>query len=95
MNLRSQSRRKPRDEPWGWFLPRVMRKLRIVSLSFCLMQVMAPGAAVGQEDSMDEYKLKSAILYHLTQFVEWPDTAYPDRHSPILLEAVAQPSTGF
>jgi hypothetical protein len=90
MNLRTHSRRKPRNGPWGWFLPRAMRKLRIVSLLFCLVQIMAPGAADGQEDSMDEYKLKSAILYHLTQFVEWPDTAYPDRHAPILLCILGQ-----
>src|ERR1700676_5131999 len=90
MNLGSQLRRKPRNGPWGGFRPGVIRKLRIVSLLFCLMQVMKPGAADGQEDSMDEDKLISAILYHLTQFVEWPDTVYPDRHAPILLCILGQ-----
>jgi YfiR/HmsC-like len=90
MNLRRQTRRRPRNEPSGWFLQRAMRKVCVVSLMFCLMQTMAPGAGGGQEESMDEYKLKSAILYHLTQFVEWPDTAYPDRHAPILLCILGQ-----
>lgn len=46
---------------------------------------MNPTAASGQEDSVDEYKLKAAMLYHLTEFVEWPDSFQLDRHSPIRL----------
>jgi len=53
---------------------------------------MVPHAASGQEDSVDEYKLKAALLYHLTQFVEWPESAYLDRHSPILLCILGQDS---
>jgi hypothetical protein len=62
-----------------------LRGLFTFSLIFCLAHILNPGSAVGQEDSVDEYKLKAAMLYHLTQFVEWPETAYLDRHSPILL----------
>ena len=39
---------------------------------------------------MDEYKLKAAMLYNLTKFVEWPNSAYPDRHAPIFLCILGQ-----
>jgi len=67
-----------------------MRVLRIVPFVFCVVQVMIPSAAGGQEYSVDEYKLKAAMLYHLTQFVEWPDSSYPGRNAPILLCIVGQ-----
>jgi hypothetical protein len=51
---------------------------------------MAPTDAGGQEMSVDEYRLKSAILYRLTQFIEWPDSAYPDHRAPMLLCIIGQ-----
>lgn len=51
---------------------------------------MTGKTAGAQEDSVDEYKLKAAMLYHLKEFVEWPASAYLDRHSPILLCILGQ-----
>jgi len=56
-----------------------------VPLVFCLVNVVVPRTATGQGDSVDEYKLKTAMLYSLINFVEWPDSAYSDRQAPILL----------
>ena len=67
-----------------------MRGLPIVPFVFCLVHVPIPGTATGQEDSVDEYKLKAAMLYNLTHFVEWPDSAYPDRQAPITLCILGQ-----
>ncbi len=39
---------------------------------------------------MDEYRLKAAMFYNLTNFVEWPDSAYPDRQAPIVLCILGQ-----
>jgi hypothetical protein len=85
MSLKRRSPMKPRMGPGYGFLARSKRGMLIVSALFCLLQILIPGKADGQEDSVDEYKLKAAMLYHLTRFVEWPTTAYLDRHSPILL----------
>jgi hypothetical protein len=85
MILQRRSSKTPRSGPRGRFLARLKRGLRIVPVVFCLLQIMIPGTAGGQEDSVDEYKLKAAMLYHLTRFVEWPPSSYLDRHSPILL----------
>ena len=38
-----------------------------------------------QENAVGEYELKAAILYNLTNFVEWPASAYPDSNAPTLL----------
>src|ERR1039457_4141693 len=61
------------------------RGLILVSLVLFLVNVMVPRTAAGQGNSMDEYKLKAAMLYSLIQFVEWPDAAYTDRQAPTLL----------
>jgi hypothetical protein len=90
MSLQRRSLKKPRDGPYGGFLARLTRGLPIVPVVFCLLQVLAPRTAGGQDDSVDEYKLKAAMLYHLTRFVEWPASAYLDRHSPILLCILGQ-----
>jgi hypothetical protein len=84
MNRHRQTRTQPRSA-WRCAAARLLRGLINFSLIFCLAQIMNPKATRGQEDSVDEYKLKTAMLYHLTEFIEWPDSAYLDRHSPILL----------
>lgn len=85
MILHRRSLKMHQDGPRAGFLSRLKRGLPIVSIVFCLLQVLIPCTAGGQEDVVDEYKLKAAMLYHLTRFVEWPPSAYLDRHSPILL----------
>jgi len=90
MKLPRQSQTKPYDASWGRSPARLLRGMRIVSLVFCAAQVMFPIAAAGQEESVDEYKLKAAMLYNLTQFVEWPNSAYPNRHAPISLCILGQ-----
>ena len=66
-------------------LARPRRELILVPLVFCLVNVVVPRTATGQRDSVDEYKLKTAMLYSLINFVEWPDSAYSDRQAPIQL----------
>jgi hypothetical protein len=90
MKLQRQSRAKPCDALWRRPLARLMRGLPMVSMVICVAQVLYPLAAAGQEESVDEYKLKAAMLYNLTQFVEWPNSAYPNRHAPISLCILGQ-----
>ena len=90
MNLRRRSLTKPPGRPSGRFPARLIRGLPIVPLLFCLVHIVIPRTADGQKNSVDEYKLKSAMLYNLTQFVEWPDSAYPGSHAPIVLCILGQ-----
>ena len=41
-----------------------------------------PQFAGAQDDSVGEYELKAAILFNLTKFVEWPDSAYSGVQAP-------------
>jgi hypothetical protein len=90
MNLQRRSRKKPPARTWCRFLAHLTRGMFIVSIVFCLVQVLVPRTAAGQDESVDEYKLKAAMLYNLTNFVEWPDSAYPDRQAPIVLCILGQ-----
>jgi hypothetical protein len=81
---------KPPTRAWRRFLARLTRGMSIVPIVFCLVHVLVPRNATGQEESVDEYKLKSAMLYNLTNFVEWPDSAYSDRKAPIVLCILGQ-----
>ncbi|MBL9169471.1 MAG: YfiR family protein [Verrucomicrobiales bacterium] len=40
--------------------------------------------SIGQEVSR-EYQLKAVLLYNLTQFVEWPASAFPSPESPFIV----------
>jgi hypothetical protein len=90
MKLQRQSRAKPCEAPWRRYLVRSLRGQSMVCIVFCVAQVLYPLAAAGQDDAVDEYKLKAAMLYNLTQFVEWPNSAYPNRHAPISLCILGQ-----
>jgi len=90
MNLPRRSLKKPPARTLGKLLARLIRGLPIVLFVFCLVRTLVARTADAQEDSVDEYKLKAAMLYNLTYFVEWPDSAYPDRHAPIQLCILGQ-----
>jgi YfiR/HmsC-like len=92
MNLQRQSPRKPPTLVSGWPLARLLRGLRIVPFVFCLLNALVARTrnVSAQEDPVDEYKLKAAMLYNLTHFVEWPGSAYPDRKAPIFLCILGQ-----
>jgi hypothetical protein len=96
MNLQRPSRKKPLPRTWGRLLTLLRRGLRIFLLVFCLWNALVArtGIVGAQEDPVDEYKLKAAMLYNLTLFVEWPGSAYPDRRSPIFLCILGQDPFG-
>src|SRR5205823_14395270 len=37
------------------------------------------------DDHVDEYKVKAAIVYNLTKFVEWPPDAFADPAAPLVI----------
>lgn len=90
MNLQRRLRKKPPTTTRSRLLARLIHALPVLSFVFFLAHVLVPGIATAQEDSVDEYKLKAAMLYNLTHFVEWPVSAYPDRQAPISLCILGQ-----
>ena len=90
MNLLRQPQSQPRGAHRRRFLGGLLRGLSILPLIFSAAQAMVPAVSAGQEGSVDEYKLKAAMLYNLTQFVEWPNSAYADSHAPVILCILGQ-----
>lgn len=53
----------------------------LLLLSITVPQLLVPRPAAAQE----EYEIKAAMLYNLTQFVVWPASAYEAAESPVVL----------
>lgn len=61
--------------------PRIVRGwLRL--LTACLL-LLAPLVARAQPAVSKEYQIKAVFLFNFAQFVEWPETAFPDANAPI------------
>ncbi len=58
--------------------------LRRLISCLALALFFVPQGVMGQ-DSAGEYELKAAMLYNLTRFVEWPESAYADGQAPTVL----------
>jgi len=57
-----------------------------------LILLTACSAAEGpaQHDSGLEYKFKAAYLYNFLQFIEWPETAFATKSSPVVIGIFSQ-----
>lgn len=51
---------------------------------FALFAVLLPFLA-GAQTVSSEYKIKAVFLFNFVQFVEWPESAYPDAESPTII----------
>jgi uncharacterized protein DUF4154 len=89
MNLQRRSASQPPSRRRGRFAANLLRGLLTVPFAFCLLHALAFNTLTGQEGPVDEYKLKAAVLYNLTYFVEWPGAA-SSRQAPIVLCILGQ-----
>ena len=88
MQHHSRSRGTPCDgTPIGQ--PRGARTLgslaKRVAICVLLAHAAIPAVVSGQQESAGEYEVKAAMLHNLANFVEWPESAYPDPHAHIVL----------
>lgn len=90
MNFQRRLLTEPPARAWGWLAACLPRGLRIAPFVFCLLYALGPRSVRGQDDSVDEYKLKAAMLYNLTYFVEWPGLAFPSGRAPTVLCILGQ-----
>jgi hypothetical protein len=64
---------------------------RLYIIQCCLAVTMAvvclhPGRAIASaEETAREYQVKAAFIYNFVQFVVWPEDAFADRGSPIVI----------
>src|SRR5678809_1034488 len=67
-----------------WSAMRVRRRRRaFLTVGVLLVLQMVPSPVAGQKESAGEYELKAAMLYNLTNFVDWPVSVYPDARKAI------------
>jgi hypothetical protein len=90
MSVQRQSISESPVRTWATPVAYLLRGLRIVPFVLCLLQGLAAEPVGGQGEPVDEYKLKTAMLYNLTYFIDWPGSISPNRHSPIVLCILGQ-----
>jgi hypothetical protein len=61
---------------------RITRLMTVTALF--VAAAFAPAAQAAEGASL-QYKIKAGFLYNFTRFVEWPEEAFADDHSPICL----------
>jgi hypothetical protein len=62
------------------------RLLKVVSLSLTLVACLAaPRGAQAQRVTFAEPEVKAVFLFNFAQFVQWPDTAFPDPRSAFVI----------
>ena len=47
-----------------------------------------------QTEISNEYKVKAAFLYNFSQFVEWPEEAFPEAHTPMVIGVIGEDPFG-
>lgn len=60
------------------------------ALALLLALAAAPRPASGAEPVAGEYDLKAAFVYHFTHYTEWPEEAFEDGTSPIVVAVVGE-----
>jgi hypothetical protein len=62
--------------------------LRTLLLALCL------GAGVGYAAGPREYEVKAVFLFNFSQFVDWPDGAFGDERSPLVIGVLGEDPFG-
>jgi hypothetical protein len=59
----------------------------LVPVAFLCGAIAAQAANPGKEDSAHsvEYSLKSAFIYNFALFIDWPESAFPEKDSPFVI----------
>jgi hypothetical protein len=65
-----------------------------LTLGLVLALQVIPTAVAGQKESAGEYELKAAMLYNLTNFVDWPVTVSPGARKVIFLCVIGRDPFG-
>ena len=91
----------PRVSRWNFSAPRWERRWREVDLQQFVRRFLLSGtlffglaSAMAQNQVSREYDLKAVLLYHFTQFVEWPAASFPRPDSPMVIGVLGRDPFG-
>jgi hypothetical protein len=62
--------------------------LSVHSRILCAAAVLALGNLTGEAQASREYQLKAVFLFNFAQFTDWPDSAFANEKSPIVIGVV-------
>jgi hypothetical protein len=62
--------------------------LSLNSRALCVAAVLALGNLPAQAQASREYQLKAVFLFNFAQFAEWPDSAFANEKSPLVIGIV-------
>ena len=66
------------------------RIFRIFSISLLYFLIFGSRPAVSESVIPVEYQVKVAFINNFIKFVDWPDTAFPDKHSPLIISILGE-----
>src|SRR5438477_7463204 len=61
-----------------------------IRMAWTAALIAATLLAGGQPRFSTEYDIKAAIVFNLTQFIEWPPSAFSSAQSPIIIGVLGQ-----
>ncbi len=67
---------------------RARSRFLVVGACVCAMLIAAPRSRA--QEGASEYEVKAAFLFNFVKFIEWPDDAFTDSHSPIVIGILGQ-----
>lgn len=66
-----------------------VRRLR-AAIALALLAACSQSWLSAQHEAGVEYKFKAAYLYNFLQFIEWPDSAFATKSSPVIIGIFSQ-----
>jgi|WetSurSiteA1Bulk_404760.scaffolds.fasta_scaffold09845_2 hypothetical protein len=73
---------------------RLPRVFSFILLFFLANTIDAHPAVIGDKPTLSEQQVKAAFLYYFIKFIDWPQEAFPDKNSPILVGVIGDDSLG-
>jgi YfiR/HmsC-like len=91
----------PRFSRWNFSAPAWKRRWREIDIQQFVRRSLLSGtlffglaSALAQNQVSREYDLKAVLLYHFTQFVEWPAASFPRPDSPMVIGVLGRDPFG-
>lgn len=66
-------------------LPKRGSSLRLATSLLLLCVLLFTGQVCAAKDNFDEYQVKAAFLFNLTNFVSWPESSFNNDESPFIV----------
>src|SRR5215510_15410454 len=65
-------------------------KICLGALLGMLAVLLSPTALRAQVEALPEPQLKALFLYNFAKFVDWPQTAFPETNSPLVIGIIGE-----